>query len=35
MATQQEMEEWAKSNINKWIYVYGVYGTQCVDLIMA
>lgn len=35
MATQQEMVQWAKNNINKWIDVDGAYGAQCVDLIMA
>lgn len=35
MATQEEMVNWAKNNINKWIDVDGAYGAQCVDLIMA
>lgn len=32
---QQNYIDWAQSKINKWIDVDGVYGAQCVDLVMA
>ena len=35
MASQQIMVNWAKNNVYKWIDMDGMYGAQCVDLIMA
>jgi len=35
MASQQIMVNWAKNNVYKWIDMDGIYGAQCVDLIMA
>lgn len=35
MASQQIMVNWAKNNVHKWIDMDGMYGAQCVDLIMA
>ena len=35
MTSQQIMVNWAKNNVYKWIDMDGMYGAQCVDLIMA
>lgn len=35
MASQQIMVNWAKNNVYKWIDMDGMYGAQCVDLIIA
>ena len=35
MTSQQTMVNWAKDNVYKWIDMDGMYGAQCVDLIMA
>lgn len=35
MATREAMVIWAKNNLYRWIDMDGMYGAQCVDLIMA
>ena len=34
MASKEQMINWAKAQVNKWIDVDGAYGAQCVDLAM-